>query len=108
MHKCGTTSGDPRFSFAKIEKVTLYDDERYCEQLIYDLSHETIREVTNNIVNTNSSLDSVSMYRYDETEWFMAIIFHENVCIIKGLDDGEERIMDEHGFIVSDSSPEDW
>lgn len=108
MHKCGTLSGDYRFNFATIEKVTLYDDERYCEQLIYDLSNETINEVTNNIVNTNGSLDSVSIYRYDEPEWFMAIIFHENICIIKGLDGSEERLLAENGFIVSDSPPEDW
>ncbi len=108
MHKCSTISGDCKFDFATIEKVTLYDDERYCEQLIYDLGHETISEVIKSIVNVSDLLDSVSIYRHDEIEWFMAIIFHENICIFKGLNGDEERLLTENGFIVSDLPPEDW
>lgn len=91
-----------------IEKVTLYDDEKYCENIRYLLSNDTLEDIAGQTINQIDLLDSISIYKDGAAEWFLALVFHENVCILKGLNTAEENVLAEHGFIVSDSPPEGW
>ena len=92
----------------KIEKVTIYNGEKYCDKFTYNLNYDSISVIVSEVVNDDVNLDSISIYRENETEWFMAMIFHEDVCVVKDLLAHEERILKDNGFNVSDLPPDGW
>jgi len=92
-----------------IEKVTVYDDNKYCHNLLYALDSNTSPAIINNIISMLPLVDSVSVYRNNEKDWFMSIIFHEKVCVLKNLISHEDAsILADSGFSISDLPPENW
>ncbi|HOP41437.1 MAG TPA: hypothetical protein PLI53_10385 [Geobacteraceae bacterium] len=92
-----------------LERVTIYNGEDlYSFQDTYVINEEAVNGIVASIVSISQELDSISIYKENEKEWFMSIIFHENMCIIKNIQKSEEAILAKCGFTYSYSPPENW
>lgn len=92
-----------------LERVTTYDDDDlYFLQDTYEIEPIFINEIVDSIISINTQVDSISIYREGEKEWFMCLIFHENMCIAKNIDSSEEAILTRYGLKYSYSPPKNW
>ena len=91
-----------------LEAVTLYDDD---DQLIkavdsYKFSHKIASLLISRYETFTEIMESISFYKKNHKKWFMSMIFHENMTLLR-LPHAELKKLDERGISYS-KTPDNW
>lgn len=94
------------YNDSKLEQVTSYNESADIRRTeIIDATAENIESLHRHMTKAGG-IDSIALYAPEESDWEVALIAHESMCIVR--DERYLKILLRAGFNASEDAPEWW